>query len=45
MPKELKGQYQKFTKADNFKLLEAIGDYNWQTVEEYVDQNIDAYLN
>ena len=45
MPKELKGQYQKFTKADNSKLLEAVGDYKWQTVEQYVDQNIDAYLN
>jgi len=45
MPKELKGQYQKFTKADNCKLLEVIGDYDWQTVEQYVDQNIDAYLN
>jgi ADP-L-glycero-D-manno-heptose 6-epimerase len=45
MPKELKGQYQKFTKADNSKLLEVVGDYKWQTVEQYVDQNIDAYLN
>ena len=26
MPQELKGQYQKFTKADNSKLLEIIGD-------------------
>lgn len=45
MPKELKGQYQKFTKADNSKLLEIIGDYNWQSVEQYVEKNIDAYLN
>ena len=45
MPKELKGQYQKFTKADNSKLLEVIGDYDWQTVEQYINQNIDAYLN
>ena len=45
MPKELKGQYQKFTKADNSKLLEVIGDYNWQTVQQYVEENIDAYLN
>ena len=45
MPKELKGQYQKFTKADNSKLQEVIGDYDWQTVEQYVNQNIDAYLN
>ena len=45
MPKELKGQYQKFTKADNSKLLEVIGDYDWQTVEQYINQNIDVYLN
>lgn len=45
MPQELKGQYQKFTKADNSKLLEIIGDYEWQTVEQYVDQNIDAFVN
>ena len=45
MPKELKSQYQKFTKADNSKLLEVIGDYDWQTVEQYINQNIDAYLN
>ena len=45
MPKELKGQYQKFTKADNSKILEVIGDYKWQTVKEYVEQNIDAFLN
>lgn len=45
MPQKLKGQYQKFTKADNSKLLEIIGDYEWQTVEQYVDQNIDAFGN
>jgi len=45
MPIELKGQYQKFTKADNSKLQEVIGDYDWQTVEQYVNQNIDAYVN
>jgi ADP-L-glycero-D-manno-heptose 6-epimerase len=45
MPKELKGQYQKLTKADNSKLIEVIGDYKWQTVEQYVEQNIDAFLN
>ena len=45
MPKELKGQYQKFTKADNSKLLEIIGDYKWQTVQQYVEENIDAFLN
>ena len=45
MPQELKGQYQKFTKADNSKLLEIVGDYEWQTVEQYVDQNINAFIN
>ena len=45
MPKELKGQYQKFTKANNSKLIEAIGDYKWETIEEYVEENIDVYLN
>ena len=29
----------------NSKLLEIIGDYDWQSVEDYVDKNIDAYLN
>lgn len=45
MPKELKGQYQKLTKADNSKIMDICGDYDWQTVEEYVDENIDAYVN
>ena len=29
----------------NSRLLEIIGDYDWQSVEDYVDKNIDAYLN
>ena len=45
MPKELKGQYQKFTKADISKLNEIIGDYEWKSVSEYVEENIDAFLN
>ncbi len=45
MPKELKGQYQKFTKADNSKLLEIIGEYSWKSVNEYVEENINAFLN
>ena len=45
MPKELKGQYQKFTKADISKLNEIIGDYKWKSVSEYVEENIDAFLN
>lgn len=45
MPKELKGQYQKFTKADNSKLLEIIGEYKWKSVKQYVEENIDAFLN
>lgn len=45
MPKELKGQYQKFTKADNSKLLEIIGEYSWKSVNQYVEENINAFLN
>lgn len=44
MPKELKGQYQKFTKADNSKLMDVCGDYEWQTVQQYIEQNKDTYL-
>mgnify|MGYP003137284746 FL=1 len=45
MPKELKGQYQKFTKSDNSKILEIIGEYDWKSVNQYVEENIDAFLN
>lgn len=45
MPKELKGQYQKFTKADNSKILEIIGEYDWKSVKQYVEENINAFLN
>tara|TARA_Y100001973_G_scaffold98948_1_gene157443 strand:- start:412 stop:1254 length:843 start_codon:yes stop_codon:yes gene_type:complete len=45
MPKELKGQYQKFTKADNSKILEIIGEYDWWSVNQYVEDNINAFLN
>lgn len=45
MPKELKGQYQKFTKSDNSKILEIIGEYDWKSVKEYVEENIDVFLN
>ena len=45
MPKELKGRYQKFTKADISKLNEIIGDYEWKSVSQYVEENIDAFLN
>lgn len=38
MPKELINQYQKFTKADNKKLLSVIGAYEWKTVKEYIEQ-------
>ena len=44
MPKQLKGQYQKFTKADNSKLMDVCGDYEWQTVQQYIEQNKDSYL-
>ena len=36
MPKELKGQYQKFTQADNTKLLKVVGDYKWESINEYL---------
>jgi len=45
MPKELKGQYQKFTKADNSKILKIIGEYDWKSVKQYVEENINAFLN
>tara|TARA_R110002020_G_scaffold328434_1_gene544402 strand:+ start:1314 stop:2162 length:849 start_codon:yes stop_codon:yes gene_type:complete len=45
MPKELIGQYQKLTKADNSKLMEIIGEYEWKSVNQYVEENIDVFLN
>ncbi len=45
MPKELKGQYQKLTEADNSKITEIIGEYSWKSVEDYVEENIYAFLN
>ena len=45
MPEELKGQYQKFTKADNSKILDVVGEYEWKSVKEYVEENIDVFLN
>ena len=45
MPKELKGQYQKFTKSDNSKILEIIGEYDWKSVNQYVEENINDFLN
>lgn len=45
MPKELKAQYQKFTKADNSKILGIIGEYEWKSVNKYVEENIDVFLN
>ena len=45
MPKALKGQYQKFTKADNSKLIEIVGEYEWGSVEQYIKENIDVFLN
>ena len=45
MPQNLKGQYQKFTKADNSKLLEVVGEYEWKTVEKYVEENLDVFPN
>ena len=45
MPKKLIGQYQKFTKADNSKLIEIVGKYEWESVNQYVEDNIDVFLN
>lgn len=45
MPRKLVGQYQRFTKADMSKLSEIIGEYDWKSVREYVEKNIDVFLN
>jgi ADP-L-glycero-D-manno-heptose 6-epimerase len=42
MPKQLVGQYQRFTKANNSKLLKVIGDYKWKSVKDYVEENLNA---
>lgn len=39
-PRNLKGQYQKYTRADNTKLLEHI-DMEWTSVKEYLSNNQD----
>jgi ADP-L-glycero-D-manno-heptose 6-epimerase len=36
MPKQLKQHYQYKTKSDNTRLIDAIGDIEWRSVEEYV---------
>ena len=36
-PKALKGQYQKFTKADTKKLTSVIGELTWKQVLEHID--------
>lgn len=38
MPKELVGQYQKLTKADNSKLTEEIGEIEWNSVSDYIKE-------
>ena len=45
IPKNLVKQYQKFTKADTSKLLEVVGEYEWKTVEKYVEENFDGFPN
>ena len=45
IPKNLVRQYQKLTKADNSKLLEVVGEYEWKTVEKYVEENLDVFPN
>jgi len=36
MPKELKKHYQYRTKANNKKLIDAVGEIDWTDVEEYI---------
>jgi len=36
MPQELEGQYQKFTQADNTKLLKVVGEHKWESINEYL---------
>ena len=45
MPKELIGQYQKTTKADNKKLIDAIGEIEWASVTKYIEEYDDVFLN
>ena len=40
MPEILKGQYQKFSKANNEKILSIISPFNWKTVNLYIEDNI-----
>ena len=43
MPKELVGQYQKITKANNKKLIEAIGEIEWGSVTKYIEEYEDVF--
>ncbi len=45
MPKKLVGQYQKTTKADNKKLIDAIGEIEWASVTKYIEEYDDVFLN
>jgi ADP-L-glycero-D-manno-heptose 6-epimerase len=45
MPKELIGQYQKATKAENKKLIDAIGEIEWNSVIKYIEEYDDVFLN
>jgi len=38
MPDNLKGQYQAYTKSNNDKLLKAIGNFDFTTVQEWIEK-------
>jgi ADP-L-glycero-D-manno-heptose 6-epimerase len=38
MPDALNGQYQAYTQSNNDKLLSAIGDYKFKTVQEWIEE-------
>ena len=45
MPKELVGQYQKVTKANNEKLINVIGEMEWGSVTKYIEEYDDVFLD
>ncbi len=45
MPKQLVGQYQKNTKADNEKLINIIGEMQWESVTKYIAEYDDVFLD
>ena len=45
MPKQLVGQYQKTTKANNEKLIDIMGKIEWQSVTKYIAEYEDVFLD